>query len=1098
MGKRRTSGVESDEDDAEFVTSSKRARVEDDDDDHVREEESDEQKAFEARYGELVRASIEAKQHYQGRIADCGIIQSLEMQQFMCHPRLSFTFGPQINFIIGHNGSGKSAVLSALTIALGGKAITTGRGSGLKSFIQEGKTWSEVTITLKNEGEDAYRPDVYGKSITIIRNFTKAGSTGYKIKSRDGKTVSTKREELAKICDHMNIQVDNPMNVLTQDSARQFLSTSHPTDKYEFFLKATQLKQLSEEYESCLENIGKTYKILEAKKEVLPELKATAIEAQNRYKGAQLALQTRGRVTELKQEQAWAFVQDKEEEMKAKIDEVARRSRKLPKLKDKVDATKKLHDEHSEKIADLETEIKDLGDINHLNLQQAEIKGKLKANKTKLREYQASEKEMSIELKTAKNTIEDLQERIATETRKLQEDKKAEQEERQRKLEAAKKAVSEHEARRNEINDHLRQFEEDMGPLKTKVADTETTLQNSKATMESCSRRLNELNRQAVDSVSVYGNNLQQILERISTMTWHGKKPVGPLGLYVSLRERQWTDIIRATLGSYMTSFAVTDARDRVQLRKLLVDSKNGHMQVFVASDDLFEYESGEPPRDKVTILRVLEVTGEYVKRILINNSRIERTFLAPTRVEAERLAEEANGGTAISADFYRVTAYPEGGSYSQPIQELRNEDPRMRKLIFDCRHWKEKGRQADEAYQQANTEMQKYRQELDELNRQRAIRSVPKGIENRLFKLKQDLRTLQNEHNDDIPVNISSLEEAMKEAEETKENIVNQFKDLVTAKGEVDNEQKQLLTELKKITAQVDEFESKRSDLEVRLVDASGKRSRAQAEMRTCEEKLRVEQRAIAELELAAKNLQLEFENWTRHAEEFCDGKRVENPRKSTEVERELKSVQAALKQQEKENGATLEELEEALQEAKQKYQNTEQDLKNLSKLNRALKESIVRRLQRWHDFRRHIALRTKLQFQHHLAMRAYFGKVLFDHDKQKLELKVQTDDQAATQGLNKDPKSLSGGEKSFATICLLLALWEAIGCPIRCLDEFDVFMDAVNRRISMKMMIDTANASDSKQYILITPQDMSTVAFGPTVRVHRMGDPERGQTTL
>lgn len=66
--------------------------------------------------------------------------------------------------------------------------------------------------------------------------------------SKDGALVSNKRDELAAICDHMNIQVDNPMNVLTQgkilcsrfyrlltiftDAARQFLNASHPSDKY--------------------------------------------------------------------------------------------------------------------------------------------------------------------------------------------------------------------------------------------------------------------------------------------------------------------------------------------------------------------------------------------------------------------------------------------------------------------------------------------------------------------------------------------------------------------------------------------------------------------------------------------------------------------------------------------------------------------------------------------------------------------------------------------------------------------------------------------------------------------------------------------------
>lgn len=137
----------------------------------------------------------------------------------------------------------------------------------------------------------------------------------------------------------------------------------------------------------------------------------------------------------------------------------------------------------------------------------------------------------------------------------------------------------------------------------------------------------------------------------------------------------------------------------------------------------------------------------------------------------------------------------------------------------------------------------------------------------------------------------------------------------------------------------------------------------------------------------------------------------------------------------------------------AKADLDNAERDIRNLSALNhvipfstlysrdaysqfvQALKNSLVIRLDRWQEFRRHIALRCKLVFQYHLSQRGYYGKVLFDHVHQTLQLKVQTDDQTLTQGRDKDPRSLSGGEKSFSTICLLLSLWDSIGCPLRCL---------------------------------------------------------------
>lgn len=68
-----------------------------------------------------------------------GVIENIYLENFMCHGKLDVPLGPQMNFIIGHNGSGKSAVLSALQVCLGSKASATDRGKSVKGLIKEGK-----------------------------------------------------------------------------------------------------------------------------------------------------------------------------------------------------------------------------------------------------------------------------------------------------------------------------------------------------------------------------------------------------------------------------------------------------------------------------------------------------------------------------------------------------------------------------------------------------------------------------------------------------------------------------------------------------------------------------------------------------------------------------------------------------------------------------------------------------------------------------------------------------------------------------------------------------------------------------------------------
>jgi hypothetical protein len=95
---------------------------------------------------------------------------------------------------------------------LGAKAGFTNRGKKITNFIRGDARFvdsplmvirallsltsrnssASVSVTLRNRGAEAYKPELYGKTITIIRTIARSGSSGYKVKSDSGTRVSSR------------------------------------------------------------------------------------------------------------------------------------------------------------------------------------------------------------------------------------------------------------------------------------------------------------------------------------------------------------------------------------------------------------------------------------------------------------------------------------------------------------------------------------------------------------------------------------------------------------------------------------------------------------------------------------------------------------------------------------------------------------------------------------------------------------------------------------------------------------------------------------------------------------------------------------------
>jgi chromosome segregation ATPase len=150
--------------------------------------------------------------------------------------------------------------------------------------------------------------------------------------------------------------------------------------------------------------------------------------------------------------------------------------------------------------------------------------------------------------------------------------------------------------------------------------------------------------------------------------------------------------------------------------------------------------------------------------------------------------------------------------------------------------------------------------------------------------------------------------------------------------------------------------------------------------------------------------------------------------------------------------------------------------DIANLQKNCIQMENGLRLRMSDLTAFSQRIAQNASACFGWYLKKRGHSGRLLFDHDNGTLDMECTMSGQEVSEGKN-DPGSLSGGERSFTTLAFVLALSEAMETPFRAMDEFDVYMDSINRKVSMQVLMSIALLQRKRQFLFLTPQDITSV---------------------
>ncbi|KRX56599.1 Structural maintenance of chromosomes protein 6 [Trichinella sp. T9] len=990
-----------------------------------------------------------------------GCIKRLRVRNFMCHRDIDLEFGERVNFIIGVNGSGKSALLSAIMVALGCRAVDTSRGLNLSDYVKEGESFAMVEITLCNSGVQSYQSDVYGDCIIVRRRIGANGSSRYSICNSNGNVVCRKYATLRLILSKMNIQPMNPAMILTQDFSRNFLSVVDGKKLYSFFNRCTMLDQVKSFHQSTLQAIAESEPLREKKNKDFSDMKAEIDRLYKRIMLQQKLQDAKQRMEEVKKEHAWASVAISEEKVKELENlsvsiqsDIAEAKTNVEQFRNRLMELTSDIGVHQEKAVQLRNQAKEVSE------QVVLVQRDIRARKLKI---------LKADAKRAEDEFRELQAK-EEEKQKQKENLLNEKEKNEKLVEELKKQVE-------EWNSQLEVSSSDISVLEDPIAEEESEVRLLRMQIKDLQLRCAFLEKQ-LSIVETPGGELARFhanmphfcetwKEMVETGGYFSKPPIGPLGSYVTVRDPKWALAIENCLQNYLTSFIVETWDDMKTLQNLSREFQMVDDIIFIImsydNDVPYDVSSGEAKCIYPTVLSMVEISNPIVFNTLVDYVSIEKKVLVPNQEEMFEYMQNNPVFRLYASDLESPRCM--ASTNAELMQSLQNEYQDVLSQLNSAKQNLETSKMKLEKFTEEHERRKKEMEEFQE--------KIPLAVE-REAELQKELVRLEDE--------------ISQQNWEINHELLTELEKKFLIKDEKVRKQDAVVESLNVSCRNLKEIEKKHlaegEKLSKTLKDTLKRLREIDNECMAVTSQKDEENEKIAKLNLQAETTLKQISDAENE---------VTSDRTFQEIDEEMKSLLMRIAINE-EYLSDADDLKQQLDNRTDELHEYQKELESLNACSKEIQKRADEQKQNIILLQNKLSQKVQRSFDKFLKHRKFTGELIFSHKKENLKIHVVRHDSQQFDGRAiKDLRALSGGERSFVTICFLLSIWNVTDTPFRCLDEFDIFMDMVNRDLSTEMLLEFAEMESNKnrQFLIFSPLQISKAVTGRNVKIIKVSKP-------